>query len=391
MPLTLLSFVLGLPAALAAGYLLLLTVSSFARRRSRDATCRTSFALVVPAHDEEASIAATVASLCQVDYPADKRRVVVVADNCTDGTAAVAARAGARVLERDDPAQRGKGYALERGFEVLLSEAGIDAIVVVDADSTVSANLLAALDSRLADGAQALQVRYGVRNVEASWRTRLMAIALGMFHDLRSLGRERLRLSCGLRGNGMCFTTDLLRRHPHRAYGLVEDVEYGISLGLAGVRVEYVHEAEVLGEMAATGRAAASQRQRWEGGRSALRARYLRKLVQAARTSRVALDLAMDLVVPPLSRVAAWVALGLLAEGVLWSLGLGPTAAVWSWAGSALALAAYVLRGVALSGLGARGLLVLLTAPAYVAWKVLRVERKPAATWVRTTREPAER
>jgi hypothetical protein len=208
-----------------------------------------------------------------------------------------------------------------------------------------------------------------------------------MFHDLRSLGRERARLSCGLRGNGMCFTAALLRQHPHRAHGLVEDVEYGLELGLHGHRVHYVHEAEVLGEMASSGQAAKSQRERWEGGRAALRREHLRRLLQAAATSRVALDLGVDLLLPPLSWVAVLVGVGLLGEGALWAFGLGPTVAVWLWLASALALAAYVLRGLALSGLGARGLLVLATAPAYVAWKLLRVDRRPAATWVRTTRE----
>lgn len=384
---TVLSAFFAVLAALGAGYLLLLTVLSFGRQRRSPGAGTTRFAVVVPAHDEEASVGETVASLLAVDYAADRRQIVVVADNCTDATAEVALAAGARVLQRQDHDRRGKGYALELAFDSLLREGEVDAIVVVDADTSVSRNLLTALDAGIAAGAQALQLRYGVRNVDASWRTRLMAIALGMFHDLRSLGRERLGVSCGLRGNGMCFTTALLRRHPHRAYGLVEDVEYGIALGLAGERVHYVHDAEVLGEMAASGRSAASQRQRWESGRAALRAQHLRPLLRAARRSRIALDLAADIVMPPLSRVAAFVTAGLVVEGLLWTAGRGPTPAAWLWVASALALAAYVLRGVALSGLGIRGLAVLAAAPCYMVWKVVRVDRSKAATWVRTTRD----
>lgn len=387
LPLTLVSAALGAIAAVATGYLLLLTALSFRRRRGPPGIARTRFAVVVPAHDEEASIGDTVASLLATDYPAAQREIVVVADNCKDGTAAAARTAGARVVERSDEERRGKGYALELAFDTVMREARVDAIVVVDADSAVSANTLRALDGRLHAGARALQMRYGVRNIDAGWRTRLMAIALGMFHDLRSLGRESLGVSCGLRGNGMCFTADLLREHPHRAYGLVEDVEYGIALGLAGVRVEYVHDAEVRGEMVSSGHAAASQRQRWEGGRAAVRKQHLGALLRAAPRSRLALDLAADVLMPPLSRVAALVLLGLLAEALFWAFGGGPTPAVWLWLGSAVALAAYVLRGVALSGLGARGLLVLAAAPGYMVWKLLRVQRGPAAGWVRTTRE----
>ena len=99
----------------------------------------------------------------------------------------------------------------------------------MDADTLVSPNLLRAFAARLDAGAAAVQARYGVRNPDASWRTRLMAIAFALFHDLRSLGRERLGLSAGLRGNGMCFSTRLLREVPHQAFSVVEDLEYGLA------------------------------------------------------------------------------------------------------------------------------------------------------------------
>src|SRR5580693_6155151 len=62
------------------------------------------FDVIVPAHDEQVGIAITVKSLMGMDYPADRRRVIVVADNCTDATAERAAEAGATVLVRADPA-----------------------------------------------------------------------------------------------------------------------------------------------------------------------------------------------------------------------------------------------------------------------------------------------
>ena len=122
--------------------------------------------------------------------------------------------------------------------------------MVVDADTVVSRNLLSAFAARFERGASAVQADYGVRNPHASWRTRMMAIALAAFHGVRSAARERLGLSCGLRGNGMAFTKALLHAHPPAAFSIVEDLEYGIQLGYAGIRVEYVPEARVLGQMA---------------------------------------------------------------------------------------------------------------------------------------------
>ncbi|HEY1101562.1 MAG TPA: glycosyltransferase family 2 protein, partial [Myxococcota bacterium] len=192
------------------------------------------FTIVVPAHNEEAGIGSTVDSLLAIDWPRDRFEVVVVADNCVDTTADVARAAGARVLERQNKELRGKGYALELAFDTILAEAVVDAVVVVDADTIVSPNLLAAYATRIEQGALAMQAEYGVRNVHASWRTELMALALAMFHALRNNARERLSLSAGLRGNGMCFTRECLQRFPHKAYGLVEDVEHGLALGRGG-------------------------------------------------------------------------------------------------------------------------------------------------------------
>src|SRR5262249_34624347 len=330
-------------------------------------------------------------SLREVDYPLPLFRVLVVADNCSDATARRAEEAGATVLVRDAPGLRGKGYALEVAFARSLSDGAADAAVVVDADTVASPNLLEAFAARLERGARAIQARYGVRNPQASWRTRLMAVALAAFHDVRSRARERLGLSCGLRGNGMCFSSELLRAIPHAAHSLVEDVEYGIALAESGVRVQYADEAHVLGEMVTAARRAASQRRRWEIGRREMsRAHAPRLLRQALQNGdRVRADLALDLLVPPFSQLVAAAGAGLLVGAGLRSLGapgltLGIAVACW------LMLAACVARAWALSGTGASGLLALCGAPGYALWKiavVLRARWERPRDWVRTARE----
>ncbi|HXX68752.1 MAG TPA: glycosyltransferase family 2 protein, partial [Polyangiaceae bacterium] len=310
---------LSLPALGWTTYLAALAVLSCARLASPPAAPpRMRLDVVVPAHDEERGIGATVASLLEADYPADLRRVVVVADNCGDATAAKAAEAGALVFERRDPVRRGKGHALAFAFEKVLA-AGVDAVVVVDADTRVTPNLLRAFDARLQSGAAAVQAHYGVSNPEASWRTRLMHIGLTLFHDVRSRGRERIGVSAGLRGNGMAFAAATLRQVPHEAFSIVEDVEYGIRLGMLGHRVEYAGEARALGEMVSSERAARSQRRRWEGGRWQLARAHAGSLVREGlrRRSLLLLDLAMDVLVPPLSYVALVTAAGAVAS-TLW-------------------------------------------------------------------------
>ncbi|MCC7053617.1 MAG: glycosyltransferase [Gemmatimonadaceae bacterium] len=379
---------LALPVLLATGYLACLTLLS-ARGTPPAPDESTVFDVIVPAHNEAAGIAATVASLRALSYPAERFRILVIADNCTDDTAERARAAGATVLERRHATERGKGYALAHAYAASAAHGQASAVVVVDADTSVSPNLLTAFSARFVAGAEAVQAEYGVRNANASWRTRLMVIALTMFHTVRSLGRERLGLSCGLRGNGMGFTAALLQRVPPRAFSIVEDVEYGIALGLAGTRVVHVPEAEVRGDMPASAAASRSQRERWEGGRLALIREHVPRLVAAAREAgRVPLDLAADLLVPPLTTLGAITGAGLLAALVALSRGAAGGMAVIPWMLATAALAAYVVRGAVLSGTGPRAVLDLLWAPVFAVWKLtlLLKPTRRSGEWVRTTR-----
>lgn len=388
---TLLLFLLAVPALFACGYLLLLTVLSAPNPVPPPSTRRLRFDVIVPAHDESAVIRRTVASLKRLDWPAAGYRILVVADNCSDDTAALARIAGATVLERRNDAQRGKGYALAHGFAASRAEGWADAVVVIDADAEVSANLLEAFASRIERGAAAVQAHYGILNPLASWRTRLLTIAKAAFHIVRSRARERLGLSCGIRGNGWCVTHRLLIEVPYQSFSLTEDLEYGIALGLAGHRVHYADEAHSDADMVTSASVAGKQRQRWEDGRFALIRAMTGPTLRAAFTqpSRVCLDLACDLLVLPLSYVAlnvvAFAGLAALAHALL------PVSALWPWLGLGCiaSLVLHVLRGWQLSGLGRQGLVDLARAPFFIAWKVLlMLRRRDGRGWVRTDREP---
>jgi len=380
--------IVTLPATAACLYLLVLTCLSGRAAPPPASSRKLFFDIIVPAHDEAAGIAKTILSLQQLDWPSALYRIVVVADNCTDATAAISRQAGAIVLERQDLTRRGKGYALAHAFDWSRSAAVAEAVVVVDADSIVSANLLESFAARIEADAWALQAHYGVSNPSDSWRTRLMAIALGSIHRVRSRARERLGVSCGIRGNGWCVTHALLDTVPYRSFSLTEDVEFGIELGLAGYRVAYCDESHVNGEMVTSERAARSQRQRWEGGRARLIREKVPVLLRTAvgRRSAVCLDLALDLLVVPLSYVFVNVA-GIIAVGALNPLGLRAALLAVGLA-DLLALTVYVCKGWILSGVGVVGLFDLLRVPVFLFWKllVICIHPKPS-TWIRTKRE----
>ncbi len=379
----------ALPATLSCAYLLALTILSGAPRSAPRSSRQLRFDVIVPAHNEEAGIARTVQSLRRIDWPQDRFRVLVVADNCTDATATIARDAGAQVLERQDPNQRGKGYALAYAFAASRDEAWANAVVIVDADAEVSPNLLEAFASRIEGGAKAVQAHYGVLNPWSSWRTQLITIAKGSFHIVRSRARERLGLSCGVRGNGWCVTHELLRLVPYQSFSLTEDLEYGIQLGLAGIRVAYADEAHSDADMVSAESIARKQRQRWEQGRFELMRSRTVPLLKAAvrRPSLVCLDLALDLLVLPLS----YVALNLAALIFLAALiGLkDPAAWMWLWWALACmaALVIHVLRGAQVSGMGVRGLAALAHVPGFLVWKMIVLFGRKSAGWIRTERE----
>lgn len=233
--------------------------------RFSPATRDLRFAVIVPAHDEEASIGATLTAIAAMDYPPDRYQTFVVADNCEDDTARRAAQAGALVLERRDPEHRGKGYALRHAFDTIV-DGPFDAVVVIDADTRPTPNLLRVFAAALAAGKEVAQCRYGTENPQASAISWALALGNLLENDFYHEPQARLGLPTILRGNGMCFTARVLREIPWSAYSITEDTEYGLTLLTCGIGPVYLPEAGVLTRLPETWDQLATQRQRWALG-----------------------------------------------------------------------------------------------------------------------------
>jgi 1,2-diacylglycerol 3-beta-glucosyltransferase len=253
------------PATVAAGYYLLFTLLGLGRPRvshSGEPPWH-HITVLIPAHDEEAGLPRTLQSVRSSDYPPDLLRVVVIADNCTDRTAEIAADAGAEVFVRTDPDRRGKGYALAFGLERVRA----DAVLILDADCEVTPGLLRACDRLLSDGAEAGQVRVVSRNADDSPAGFLAAVGAEVDHAV-AVGRHRLTGRTPLRGTGMLFRRSLLKRLPWTATGLAEDAEYADSLERAKVKVRLIADEAVRCDAPAGADGLCAQRRRW---RAALR------------------------------------------------------------------------------------------------------------------------
>ena len=100
------------------------SLSRWRRPYRTDVGVRPPVAVLVPAHNESSGLLPTLANIQSQLLPGD--RLLVVADNCSDDTAALARAAGAEVVERNDPTRRGKGYALDWGVQHLEFESARD-------------------------------------------------------------------------------------------------------------------------------------------------------------------------------------------------------------------------------------------------------------------------
>ncbi len=354
-----------------------------------------NFAVLIPAHNEEIGIAATVGSLHALDYPKSNYRIITIADNCSDQTAKVAAACGSEVFERFHETRKSKGYALEYAIERLKQEPGAkpDAIVVIDADTRVDRDMLNAIGRRINEGMDWLQVYGSVANPDDSWRTQLMTYAFALINGIWLAGQERLGLGCALRGNGMVLSWKGLQRHPWQAYGLAEDLEFSWHLRLAGERIGFVPEARIYSEII-TGNEAASkaQRLRWEKGRAEAKKTFAAR-IDAGSDSRLRKWLfASDLNMPPLSRFAVY------SYGC-WFLALAAcllsrTTLQFALAGALLGAQTFFLSMFKIYlmlpfftlGLPWRYLKALTKAPLYMAWKFVLLLSRTPATWVRTER-----
>jgi 1,2-diacylglycerol 3-beta-glucosyltransferase len=377
-------------------WLMILSILSFGLRppQRTGPNRRRHFAVLIPAHNEEISIGHTIRSIRSVEYPSDAFDVIVIADNCSDDTARIAHNEGALVITRKDVEQRGKGYALRWAFDRLAGR-GYHAYAVIDADSTVSRNLLSVLDACLEDGAVAIQCNDQVRPQPGSWSAEAIRAGFLLYNYTRPAGRRVIGFSSGLRGNGMCFTPELLRRVPWSAFTRAEDLEYSLLLALEGIPVTFAPEATVLATMTRDPQLAESQRARWEGGRFPLIKRFAMPLLLAVLTKRslMILDVVVDLLTPALVNLLVVAVLGLTLAVVQWLVvdpAFGYMAMVWA----GVVACGFLHAVLGLWAAGSRDLLLGLVGilPRYVVWKLKlygkMILRGDTSEWKRTVREP---
>jgi cellulose synthase/poly-beta-1,6-N-acetylglucosamine synthase-like glycosyltransferase len=276
---------------------------------------RTTLAVIVPAHNEQSTIANTLRSILPQLIAGD--RLIVVADNCSDETVSVATAAGAEVIERRDMQRRGKGYALDYGVRHLARDPP-SMVLIVDADCRVASGGIDHLARRCNSTMrpiQALDLMHAAK--DSGPGLQLAEFAWLVKNGIRPMGLLRLGLPCQLMGTGMALPWNCLSSAQLATGHIVEDLKFGLDLARLGTPPLFCPEACVTSTFPESSGAVQAQRTRWEHGHlSVIVKEAPRLLLQSISTWDLNLfALALDLTVPPLAfltmlAVLVWSACG---------------------------------------------------------------------------------
>ena len=355
----------------SVGYQLILALSYFVTTEPKQTTSeqRNKFALIVPAHNEELLISRTCENLTSIDYPSDMREVFVIADNCSDKTVEICAALPVKVMSRFDEKNAGKGYALKWAFEQVDIEQ-FDAVLILDADTTVEPNILKELNAMLNDGSQAIQCYIKVPNRAESWFTQLIFVSRTINNVLYHYAKYKLGLSSYLMGSGMCFRTALLREQTWSAFTLSEDWEYFAKLIEQGKKVDFAVRAEVLQQESRSLKQATTQRLRWSKGKFYVVKNLGMNLLLRGLRSRnwIMADASLALLLPNWSLQINLILLTLVTSLML-PVSTFKSAALFLCLGMLGAQGIVLMMGVFLAGDVWRVFKAILAAPLFLAWK----------------------
>ena len=346
-------------------------------------------AILMPAHNEELVIGKTLSGLAP--HLNNRVRAVVIADNCSDGTADIIRKYPVELLERFDDVKRGKGYALDHGLRHLAQDPP-DIVVMLDADCSIEGDGVAHIAKLSQATKRPVQAVYLMRSpAEPSTNDLVSAFAFKVKNLVRPKGLYNLGQPCLLTGTGMAFPWKVIKDAPIASGNIVEDMQLGFDLALDGHSPLLAADALVWGELPQQETAATTQRTRWEHGHMQTLLSQCPRLIKGAlKTGRFDLmALGLDLLVPPL---ALMVFLWLITFVVTFAAGMLSIGWIPAIVSAAAGLMLFIAIATAWYRFGRKIIPLgkLLSVPLYVAWKIplyLKFLFERQTAWVRTDRD----
>ena len=256
------------------------------------ATSQTNrYAVLIAARNEETCLPDLIWSIHAQDYPQENITVFVVADNCTDNTAAEAARYGARVYTRSSVVGKGKGYALSFLLKRIYRDFpdGFDGYFVFDADNILAPDFITEMDRKFSEGNEIVTGYRNSKNFGSSWISSSYALWFMRTSKFMNAPREFFHTSSQITGTGFLVSRRILEKNGGWIYHLLtEDFEFTVDQILLGNRIAFCETAEFFDEQPITFAASWNQRIRWAKGYLQVFGRYGKKMMQAVFTGNYA-------------------------------------------------------------------------------------------------------
>ena len=307
------------------------------------------FAVLICARDEEDVIADLISAIDGQDYPGELITTVVIADNCKDGTAALARSLGSVVYERFSDKEIGKGYAIDHGLSMLDADYGegyFDAYIVFDADNVPEPDFISEINKSFSDGYDVITSYRNTKNFGDSWLSG--GAGIWFLRESKYLNGSRFRIGAcpQVSGTGFLFSERIKKELGGWPFHtLTEDYEFTCHSVVSGKRFGYCEEARFYDEQTSTFRASWNQRLRWCRGGLQSFAKYKGGLAKGLFSKRFLSCYDMIMSLAPayaLSIIACVVNAVFIAVLLISGRGVGETLI----APAILALAAYLLAFV---------------------------------------------
>ncbi len=270
--------------------LLYLVVPFFRKSKPEKYTKMHRFAILIAARNEEAVISQLIESIHNQNYPSRLIKIFVVADNCTDNTAAAAREAGAVVWERFNRKKVGKGYALDfllKQIEKACPDKPFDGYFVFDADNLLDENYIAEMNKSFSQGHRIITSCRNSKNYGSNWIS--AGYALWFLRESQYLNRPRALLgtSCAVSGTGFLFHRDILEKSGGwKYYLLTEDIEFSIHNIINGEKIAYCESAMLYDEQPTRFSQSWIQRMRWAKGNIQVCQKYGMALIRSIFRNR---------------------------------------------------------------------------------------------------------
>ncbi|HEY8443582.1 MAG TPA: glycosyltransferase family 2 protein [Clostridia bacterium] len=261
------------------------------------------YACIICARNERNVIAQLIESIIKQDYPSELVDVFVVADNCTDDTAAVAREAGAIVYERFDSTKRGKCYALQYIFDIIhekYADKNYKGYFFFDADNLLARNYITEMNKAVDAGEKIINSHRAPKNYD-NWLSAGTGLMFLQQSRLVHYARAKLNTSTYIAGTGFYTDAEIIKKQGGWPYqSLTEDVEFSHAKVLEGYKIAYCDSAVFYDDQAFTIKDTINQRARWVKGGYQCCSRFWLKHIKNLPRSFASYDLLILLLPIPI-------------------------------------------------------------------------------------------